>query len=291
MDTLFWNLKAESIEITKCTLSAARGVAIYADKTDNIAVRHSEFHDNYLDVISLSNTCANVVIQDNRFYNNGKGVRNSFCIVCRGGNYHISKNEIRDFNYGGIGVGVWYKSSKGSLPAYGVVEQNHIYYTSEYIADKASWTLVDGGAIYLWSKNDGAVIRHNFIHDYEGMDSNRGIYCDDGTSNCSIYGNIILNIGNCYSIDLRRSLLLDRQNIGLRSNVNNRIFGNVFNNSFCFQGRSDDKTSFKGGNIILIKDASQLPPIVEDNLIIESEDSYEEYDQRKWYKRGLHLLR
>ncbi len=287
----FRNLKAESIEIIKCSLSAARGMAIYADKTDNIAVSNCEFHDNYLDVISLSNSCTNATIKDNRFYNNGKGVRNSFCIVCRGGNYHITKNEIRDFNYGGIGVGVWHNASKGSLPAYGVVERNHIYYTSEYIADKASWTLVDGGAIYLWSKNDGTVVRNNFIHDYEGMGSNRGIYCDDGTSNCSIYGNIILNIGNCYSIDLRRSLLLDKLNIGLRSNVNNRIYGNVFNNRFRFQGRTDDSTSFKGGNTILIEDENNMPRIIEDNLNKESDDKFETFNQRKWYKRGQRLVR
>lgn len=287
----FRNLKAESIVIAKSTLSAARGMAIYAEETDNVTVKNCTFYDNYRDVINFANTCANVVVINNKFYNNGKGVVNSFCVVCRGGNYLIKKNEIRDFNYGAIGVGVWHKVAEGSKPSYGVVERNHIFYTTSYMADKSSWTLVDGGAIYLWTKNDGAVIRYNFIHDYEGMGSNRGIYCDDGSSNCTIYGNVILNIGNCYSIDLRRSLMLDKLNIGLKSNVNNHIYGNTFNNRFRFQGRIDESTSIKGGNTILVKEGMALPPIVEDNLVEESEDRFLNFNQGKWYKKGLRLVR
>ena len=287
----FKNLKAGSILLSKNILSAARGIAVFADSSDNITIKGCTFHDNYRDVISFDNYSAGAVVKNNTFYNNGKGVINSFCIICRGGNYLIANNEIRDFNYGGIGVGVWHKAAEGSRPSYGVVERNHIYYTPSYIEDKASWTLVDGGAIYLWSKNDGAIIRHNFIHDYEGMDSNRGIYCDDGTCYCSIYGNIILNIGNSYSIDLRRSLMLDRLNIGLKSNVYNRIYGNTFNGPFRFQGRTDDSTSVKGGNTILAIEGIALPRIEEDNLVKESEDHVWDYNQRKWYRRGMRLVR
>lgn len=287
----FSNLKAESIVVAKSTLSAARGIAIYVDGTDNVTVKSCEFHDNYQDVVNFTNTCANATVKNNTFNNNGKGVVNSFSVICRGGNYLISKNDIWDFNYGAIGVGVWHKAAEGSRPSYGVVERNHIYYTPSYIKDKASWTLVDGGAIYLWSKNDGAVISHNFIHDYEGMDSNRGIYCDDGTCYCSIYGNIVLNIGNCYSIDLRRSLMLDRLNIGLKSNIYNRIYGNAFNNRFRFQGRTGDSTSVKGGNTILVKEGRALPRIEEDNLVKESEDHVCDYNQRKWYRKGMRLVR
>ena len=36
------------------------------------------------------------------------------------------------------------------------------------------------------------------------MGDNRGIFCDDGASNISIYGNVILNTPNSYCIDLRQ---------------------------------------------------------------------------------------
>lgn len=287
----FRSLKAESILLNKTTLSAARGFAIYAESTDNITIRNCEFHDNYKDVISFSNTCDNTVVNNNKFYNNGKGIVNSFCIICRGGNYLIKNNDIRDFNYGAIGVGVWYKASEGSKPSYGVVERNHIYYSSPYIADKALWTMVDGGAIYAWTKNDGAVIRHNFIHDYDGMDSNRGIYCDDGANNCSIYGNIILNIGNCRSIDLRRSKTMENAPVGQRSNENNHIFANVFNNQFLFEGRDNDSTSVVGGNIILVNSEDGIPKITLNNVIRESQDKILKYNEKVWYKKGRRLIR
>ena len=287
----FRNLKAETIELSNCTMSASRGMAFYADQTDNITIKKCEFHDIYQDVINISNTCANATVRSNTFYNNGKAAINSFCVVCRGGNYVIEGNDIRDFNYGAICVGVHYRSAKGSMPSNGVVEKNHIYYTDSYIKDKANWTLVDGGAIYLCTKNDGAIIRNNFIHDYEGMGGNRGIYCDDGTNNCSVYGNIVLNINTGYGIDLRRSLTLDGLKEGMRSNVNNHIYGNVFNNRFRYQGRTDDTTSVKGQNTVLVEKGSELPNMVIDNLIEESTDRQEVYNQKKWYRKGKRLVK
>lgn len=287
----FHHLKAESIEIKKTKISGARGITVYVDNTDNVKIESCEFYDNYKDVIYITNTCANTSIINNKFHNNGKGVIGSFCILCRGSNYYIAKNDIFDFNYGAIGVGVHYSVAKGSHPSYGIIEKNHIYYTPMYLKDKYSWTLIDSGAIYVWSKNDGVIIRNNFIHDYEGMGSNRGIYCDDGTSNCTIYGNIILDIGNCYSIDLRQSLSLDDLKIGLKSNVNNQIYGNCFNNRFRFQGRKDDSSSIKGGNTILIEDENNMPNIIEDNLVEKTKDSFVKFDKQKWYKKGLRLVR
>ena len=287
----FKNLTAESIIISKNILSASRGTTIYADGTDNITVKDCEFHDNYRDVINFSNTCSNAVIKKNTFYNNGKGVLNSFCIICWGENYMIANNEIRDFNYGGIGVGVWYKASERNKPCYGVVERNHIYYTDAYKKNKCSWTLIDSGAIYVWTCNSGAVVRNNFIHDYTGMDSNRGIYCDDGTNNCSIYGNIVLNVDNCRAIDLRRSKTIENAPVGQRSNENNHIFGNVFNNDFLFEGRDDDSTSVKGGNTILVNSETSMPKMTVKNVVVESQDKISEYKEKVWYRRGRKLVR
>ena len=62
---------------------------------------------------------------------------------------------------------------------------------------------MDSGAIYLWTQSDGIIIRNNYIHDIAGAKDNRGIFCDDGTKNVTIEGNVIQRIQNCYCIDLR----------------------------------------------------------------------------------------
>ena len=47
---------------------------------------------------------------------------------------------------------------------------------------------------------DHIIVRYNFIHDYSGMASNRGIYLDDGAGNVDIYGNVLVNILNGHAI-------------------------------------------------------------------------------------------
>lgn len=51
---------------------------------------------------------------------------------------------------------------------------------------------MDGGAIYLATKNAGSIVRNNYIHGFSGMKSNLGIFRDDGASNFELYGNYIL---------------------------------------------------------------------------------------------------
>jgi hypothetical protein len=218
-------------------------------------------------------------------------LKNDKCIYCRGGDFEVSHNEIVDFNYCAIGAGIWYTDIDKNRPCFGVIENNHIYYTDSYRANKHLWTLIDSGAIYVSTINNGTIIRNNYIHDYTGMGSNRGIYCDEGTNNCTICGNIILDIENSSSISLRRSFSLDRMNVGILANVNNKIFGNVFNNRFRYEGRENDTSSIKGCNTILVQPNEETPSITINNVLESEPDIYLDYNSKYWRKRGQRLVR
>lgn len=287
----FDSVEAENIYISKCTFSCMHSTIVNIVATNNVKVEGCKFFDNYSGIISIANSSDSTIIQKNIFHDNGKSLKQNFCIVCKGGAYSIAQNEIYDFNYGAIGVGVWHGDKESNRPCYGIVERNHIYYTEAYKKNKSSWTLIDSGAIYVWTRNAGAIIRNNFVHDYTGMDSNRGIYCDDGAYNCSVYGNIVLNIENFRGIDLRRSKTIENAPVGQRSNENNQIFGNVFNNDFLFEGRDDDSTSIKGGNTILVNSEASMPKIIVKNVVEESRDKILKYKEKVWYKKGRKLAR
>lgn len=273
----FRNLKTRTIELSNCTMSAARGMAFYADGTNNIFIKKCKFHDIYQDVIYISNNCANATVRNNTFYNNGKGVINSFCVVCHGENYVISCNDIRDFNYGAICVGIHYRSTKDSKPSNGVVEKNHIYYTDSYIKDKANWTLVDGGAIYLYTKNDGTVVRYNRIHNYRGANSNRGIYCDDGAYGFTLYGNIVTGDLNSNYIDSRLVPSAD-----LPTNTNNVVMYNIVEGRYKFEGATKkDNGCVKGPNVVLSKPGDAPYNIILNNLENPEEDIHLEYKENK----------
>ncbi|MBR1543173.1 MAG: hypothetical protein IJ628_11260 [Bacteroidaceae bacterium] len=108
---------------------------------------------------------------------------------------------------------------------------------------------MDSGAIYTWTQNDGIIIRYNYIHDYTGAGDNRGIFCDDGSGNLSIYGNAVLNTPNSYSIDSRRA---KDQKAGLRNNNRNFMAYNVVDNGVRFMGYSlEERHCRKGSNLVL----------------------------------------
>ena len=180
-------------------------------------------------------------------------IKNTFCVICRGENYRVADNEMKDFGYGAIGVGVWYKDTDSKSPCYGVVENNHIWFSPEYKERKKDNTLIDSGAIYVWTINDSTVIRGNYIHDYTGMGSNRGIYLDDGAKNVTVESNLIMDIENSYTIDSWQSSSLERINKNDRSNnTRNVIRDNIVNGRYRLQGnRKVANNCVKGRNIYL----------------------------------------
>ena len=199
----FNNVNAAQICIADCQFINIRSIIASFIRSNNVVVNNNHVSNLKGNGFCFSSGCSGVVITKNFFRQCGLDLNNSFCIRCNEAEYFISDNTFEDFGYGAIAVGLWHGENK-EYPSRGIIEHNEIYYTPSYNANYWKHTLMDSGAIYSWTQNDGTIIRYNYIHDITGMWENRGIFCDDGASNMKIYGNIILNIRNNYCIDSRR---------------------------------------------------------------------------------------
>lgn len=196
------NLESRSLKIHDCHFEGIRSRLVLCEATPNFSFSDNSIHNCYRDCVVSDNASLATHVEGNHFSECGKGMLNSFCVICRGSDYRISNNVVKNFGYGAIGVGVWYKTYK-SNPCNGVVTDNEVYYDSAYFADYKSHTLMDAGAIYVWTQNDNSVIINNNVHHYTGMADNRGIYLDDGACNVMVWGNTVNNIPNSYCIDSR----------------------------------------------------------------------------------------
>ena len=132
--------------------------------------------------------------------------------------------------------------------------------------------LMDSGAIYTWTQNDEVIIRYNYIHDYTGAGDNRGIFCDDGANNLKLYGNVVLNTPNCYSIDSRMG---KDQKEGFTNNANNFMAHNVVDNGVRFQGHSDIQHHVVKGSNIVVKRNEDVIKDKYENLEHMEEDIFE----------------
>ena len=229
-------VKAESVSIRNCVFSNCHSNCILLGGTTNATVSGCKFYDNFTTVIYSGGGCENLRVVDCLFDNNSCGWNNTFCLNIKGKNFLIARNTFRDFAYGAIGIGEHIGDNKVWVS--GVIEGNEIYYTPQYYADYKKHTLMDSGAIYLWTQNDDVTILNNYIHDYIGMADNRGIFCDDGAANFKITGNRILRIANSYCVDSRK--IKDQRPEKFMNNVNISITDNVFDGRIRFEGRDGE---------------------------------------------------
>lgn len=96
------------------------------------------------------------------------------------------------------------------------------------------------------------------------MGDNRGIFCDDGASNISIYGNVILNTPNSYCIDLRR---VKDHKASLKNNSNSIMANNLVDGAVRFQGyEGEDRHVLKGQNTVIREEGKEAIENVFDNL-------------------------
>ena len=268
----------ERTRIHKCKFLGFRSYVISATSSRNVNIENNVFSDCYFSGIRSDNGCEDTHVIGNSFSNMGKRMSNSFCIVCRGTDYLIRENTFTDYGYGGIGVGVWYKSTKKNKCS-GVVEYNVMKYSEDYLADIANHTIMDGGAIYLWTKNDGSIIRYNHIHNFSGVNTNRGIFCDDGAYNYQIIGNLITGIDNYYSIDARRVAKVQEaktSGTGIdKSNVNIVMKDNIVDNQIRFVGNEmDDNGCVLGDTYYLLSENEALPKNIIKNVSSTGETVY-----------------
>jgi hypothetical protein len=248
----FNNVLSKKISIQKCSFCGMKVNAISALSSPNVRIVDNTFSDCYYNAIEIDNNSNNAVVQKNTFNRMGKRMQNSFCVICRGTDYLIADNTFKDFGYSAIGVGVWYRSVQEN-PCNGIIERNTLEFTDRYAAEIDNYGIMDSGAIYLWTKNDGAVIRNNYISNYTGAGDNRGIFCDDGAYNFQIYGNLIMGIQNSYCIDSRRVSHVEVRSAPgdnvFYANVNNIIRDNYIDGNIQFVGNeSVNNGCVKGSN-------------------------------------------
>ncbi|MBP5360257.1 MAG: right-handed parallel beta-helix repeat-containing protein [Bacteroidaceae bacterium] len=217
----------DSIVFAHCQFRAIRSNIIQAVSSSNLRIHHCQFRDCYRYGIFASHS-ANTRITNCTFSNMGLALINTACIRCSGSDYYIAYNEFCNFARTGISLGTWWQSEK-TTPETGVVEYNLLYFTPSYMASHLKRSLMDSGAIYLYTQNDRATVRHNIIHDYIGACDNNGIYCDDGACHFRIHDNIIANTPNGYSIDSRAVLHIatSKQSKTTVVNYDNQIYNNT----------------------------------------------------------------
>lgn len=266
----FTSVRSDSLVIRSCSFIGLGSGAVSSQQTDNLILSSCSFSDCRRYGIYVEGG-ANPRITQNSFTRMGLALLNSFCIRVSATNFLISENHISDFGYGAIAVGKWWAAPK-SITVSGTVEQNVIHYSPQWLSHILGHSLMDSGAIYLYTQMDDVRVRHNFIYDYTGACDNRGIFCDDGAKNFTIEGNIILHTPNSFSIDSRRTLSIETnpRSHTKEVNVNNTITSNLIDGSIRFQGRDDNARCRLERNIFLHTGADSAQTNVLDNLSLSA---------------------
>lgn len=287
------NTACKKIRIHKCGFYGMRGSIINVSASPNVKIDNNQFADTYYYGIWSNNGSANTVVEKNSFKSMGKRMHNTKCVGCLGTNYRVSDNIFLDFGYCGIRTGVWYKSDM-KQPCTGVIENNDLSYSQDYLDHIENYGIMDGGAIYLATKNAGSIVRNNYIHDFSGIKHNRGIFCDDGASNIEIYGNVITDIANSMCIDSRRVTFVERSNTpesGIdRANINIVIRDNTVDGSIRFEAHEDsDNGCIKGANYILTAEDGKMPKMVISNVANPEEDIVLKHPETKYKHKHRYL--
>ena len=248
--------KANSITLSNCRFTGIRSRVVEVRGSENVNVERCHFNRCYNYGVNAAYSF-NTRVAGCKFEDMSLASTNTFCIRCSGKDYYVADNELRNFGSCGIAVGTWWKADKRTEET-GIVENNELYFTPSYMADWLSHSTMDTGAIYIYTQNDDVTVRHNYIHDYNGACDNNGIYCDDGAYNFQIYGNVILNTPNGYSIDSRYTPNIEKSRESKTAivNVNNRIYDNVIDGPIRFEGREGGDNQCRLGQNVLLKAAA-----------------------------------
>lgn len=269
----FYKCDAERIEICGCSFEGHRSNILAAGYTQNIFFHQNTIRHNHLSGIVTYNTCKHVCISDNYFEECGLAQNQSSCVIVSGDEYYVTGNTFKNFGYNAVRVGCSYiYGASGS----GIVEDNVMFYTEDYLSRLEDKTIMDGGAVYAMTCNTEAIIRYNYIHEYAGRYDNRGIFLDDGSSNVKIYGNIICNVADNWRIDSRKATQFETVSgsAGDITNVGNVIMYNVVDGRIRFVGRDGENGCIKGSNVVLLNPEQSLPENQFGNLLNPEDDAF-----------------
>ncbi len=256
------NVVSSNIEFDHCKFVGQRGEIINEVYSKNLYFHDNYISDNYVWGINSNPTSSNTTIENNTFENNGLNLSYNRCVTCSGRDYYIANNTFKNFGYCAVSVGLWY-GSEMKVPCNGIIENNELWYDKHYFDDAWRYTIMDGGAIYVWTQNDRSIIRYNYIHDYTGMSQNHGIYCDDGAHHFAIYGNVILNTPMGHTIGSRRVARTEKarnkSSYSVRNNIKNFIAYNIVDGTIQFVGYEDKPNGcLKGTNVRMMHDGQLL---------------------------------
>ena len=250
----FARFQSDSVTVTGCVFEGIRSHVLGVFETPHLRFRGNRVEKCYLRGVYSDPYSIDSRIMDNCFRDHGKMLSTAPAVYCQGGDFIISGNVFENFSYSAIGLGTHYMETDRPYSS-GLVADNEIYQTEEFRRAPMA-TLVDSGAIYVWTQNKRTVIRHNYIHDISGAHGNRGILCDDGGVNISVFDNLILGIAHrSYCIDLRKRYAVGRKRNSLirRVNVGNQCGGNIVDGRVRFHIRKGDSRSFRTKDIHLKK--------------------------------------
>lgn len=269
----FYEVAAKAVCIKNCTFTGLHGNPVSIVKTDNATIEGNTFTDCYYGGVISDNLSSNTRIMNNVFERMGLRRQSTYDIICRGENYYIGNNTFMDYGHGAIGIGSWQHAKQERLSK-GLVENNLLTFTPAYLKEMEVNGLMDGGAIYIWTKNDGAVVRNNFINGFSGAGGNKGIFCDDGAYGFSLIGNVVTGIANSFCITSRRvAVVEDAHTPGTdieASNINNVIRDNVVDGKVMFVGHErKDNGCVMGNTYVLIARGGKMPENTVNNVTVE----------------------
>lgn len=264
-----------SCTIKGCTFDALTGNLLTAAESSHITFQGNRVSGLYSTGLNFKNGCEDVRVVKNFFEYGGQCVAFSFIVQAGAKKFYVADNIFKDFSYGAICAGMM-RGRQKNYECSGIIENNEIYLTKEYFDHPEKYMSMDAGAIQVRTQSDGTIVRYNYIHDYIGLRSNRGIFCDEGAHNFSICGNVVMNIPNSYSIDARRMEVMNESDSLL--NRNNMMMYNIVDNYIRFVGRDFEKNNCrKGRNIILNREGVKVPTCQYGHLEWMEEDVKKEY--------------
>lgn len=248
----FNNVISDGISIKSVSFRGLKSNVISLSSTSNVTVEKCSFCECYRGCIFSDIRSIKTSVINCDFKKVGLEFEDSFAIKCQGDCYYVASNTFEDYGYGAINVGL-VPARRPEDAASGLVEKNKISYTEDYARIASMAGIMDGGAIYVSTRNKNAVIRYNVINGHTGYKDNRGIFLDDGAYNTQVYCNVIMNITNSYCVDARRV------DLDAYSNTNNCIKDNIVDGNIRFAGSDiENNGCILDANYILTSDSTMV---------------------------------
>lgn len=251
----FRDVEAEKISISNCKFEQIKYKIVKLRNTENFVFRDNIVRNCFDGAVYSYVDCPSTIVKNNIFYRAEMGWTNSSCVACYGKDFSIADNVFEDISYASIVSGFLYAWGK-KIVGCGVIERNSIFYGEEYYNNPWKYTLYDSGAIYIGTQNKLVIVRYNDIHNYRGVRSKRGIYCDEGAMNVKIYGNVISGITNAHSLFSWRDRSMNKKLSA--SNDGIEVFYNLIWGNYKFDERPNS-SCIHGKNIILYADGEEAP--------------------------------